>query len=131
MSPDSADARDDDRDGEPRGVTGPGAAGDGPGALLAGRRWSIVAGVCLVAAAALWLLVGVDAAFVVATFGVLAWFWDQRNRIELKSIESGGRREAEDEDYVDDDDDEFEGEGEGEAGGGIDNDDAKPEDVKR
>ena len=130
MPPHPADDQ-DDRDDDPRGVAGPGEAGyDGPGSL-AERRWSIVAGVCLVAAAALWLLVGVDAAFVVATFGVLAWFWDQRNRIERRSIESGGRREADDDDYVDDEDDEFEDDGEGGAGDGIDNDDAKPKDVKR
>jgi len=101
-----------DRDGEPRGVEGRDATGDSARAgSLAERRWSIVAGVCLVAAAALWVFVGVDAAFVVATFGVVAWFWDQRNRIERRGIESGWRREAddgEDEDFADDVEDEIE-----------------------
>lgn len=80
----------DDRDGEPRGVEGRGATGGRPRAgATAGRGWSVVAGVCLVLAAALWLLVGVEAAFVVATLGVVAWFWDQRNRIERHGIENG------------------------------------------
>lgn len=48
--------------------------------LFVKRRWSIVAGACLVVAALLWLFRGVDAAFVAATLGVVAWFWDQRNR---------------------------------------------------
>ncbi len=118
---------DDDRDDESRGVGARDAAGATPPAgALAERRWSIVAGVCLVAAAALWRFVGVDAAFVVATFGVLAWFWDQRNRIERRSIESGGRRGA-----GDTEDEAFDEEFEGETGDEIDVDDEKPEDVKK
>lgn len=112
----------DDRDEETRGVGGRDAAG----VALAERRWSIVAGLCLVAAAALWVLVGVDAAFVVATLGVLAWFWDQRNRVVRRSIESGGRRGADD-----DEDEEAEDEIEDEDGGGINNDDEKPGQVER
>lgn len=119
----------EDRDDEPRGVIERDAKGVTPRAgALAERRWSIVAGVCLVAAAALWLFVGVDAAFVVATFGVLAWFWDQRNRIERRSIESGGgRREA------DDEDEEFADEFADETGQGdeIEDDDAKPREIKK
>lgn len=122
---------DEDRDGEPRGVRGRDAAGAGAG-TFAERRWSIAAGVCLVAAAALWVFVGVDAAFVVATFGVLAWFWDQRNRIERRSIESGGRREADeddedgDEEFADEDGDEAADE----TGGESEDDDENPKDVK-
>jgi hypothetical protein len=61
--------------------------------LIARRRWSIVAGACLVAAIALWLVVGVEAAFVAATLGVVAWFWDQRNRIKATLIEDSGETE--------------------------------------
>lgn len=117
----------DDRDDEPRGVGARDAAGVTPRAgALAEQRWSSIAGVCLIVAAALWWFVGVDAAFVVATFGVLAWFWDQRNRIERRSIESGGRRGADD-----DKDEEFDEEFEGETGDEINVDDEKPEDVKK
>ncbi|MCA1616658.1 MAG: hypothetical protein LC800_21725 [Acidobacteria bacterium] len=117
----------DDRDEGPRGVGGRGAAGVAPRAdALAERRWSIAAGVCLVAAAALWVFVGVDAAFVVATLGVLAWFWDHRNRVVRRSIGSGGRPGADD-----DEDEEVEDEFEDEDGGEINNDDEKPGEVGR
>lgn len=114
----------DDRDGEPRGVEGRGAAGDRPrrAGATAGRGWSVVAGVCLVAAAALWLLVGVEAAFVVATLGVVAWFWDQRNRIERRGIENGWLPGADDEGGED-----FADKVEDEIGDG----DERPKDVER
>ena len=51
------------------------------------KRWSIVAGACLLAAAALLLMSRVDAAFVVATLGVVAWFWNERNRLRPAGIE--------------------------------------------
>jgi hypothetical protein len=93
--------------------------------LIARRRWSIVAGACLVAAIALWLVVGVEAAFVAATLGVVAWFWDQRNRIKATLIEDAGETEdGEDEiDAEDDEIDEVDAESEDEAGtSGGDND---------
>jgi len=97
----------DDRDDEPRGVGARNAAGVTPrGGALAEQRWSIIAGVCLIVAAALWWFVGVDAAFVVATFGVLAWFWDQRNRLSANFIEDDARadgRRGDDEDFDDED----------------------------
>jgi hypothetical protein len=68
--------------------------------LLARRRWSFVAGACLVCALALWLAVGADGAFVAATLGVVAWFWDQRNRLRALVIEAG-RDDAQDEDDED------------------------------
>ena len=112
-----------DRDGERRGDAGRGAAGDGPRAgSLSERRWSVVAAACLVAAAALWVFVGVDAAFVVATFGVVAWFWDQRNRIERRGIESGWWRET-----TDDEGEEFADDVEDEIGDG----DERPKDVEK
>jgi hypothetical protein len=65
--------------------------------LLARRRWSFVAGACLVAAVALWLTVGADGAFVAATLGVVAWFWDQRNRLRAQVIQN--LPDEDDEDY--------------------------------
>lgn len=61
------------------------------------RRWSIVAGACLVAAAALLVMARVDAAFVVATLGVVAWFWNERNRLRPAGIEDDEESEEEDE----------------------------------
>lgn len=55
--------------------------------LLARRRWSFVAGACLIIALALWLTRGADGAFVAATLGIVAWFWDQRNRLRAIVIE--------------------------------------------
>jgi hypothetical protein len=56
--------------------------------LLARRRWSFVAGACLILALALWLTVGADGAFVAATLGVVAWFWDQRSRLRALAVEA-------------------------------------------
>jgi hypothetical protein len=74
--------------------------------VLARRRWSFVAGACLVAAIVLWLVRGADAAFVAATLGVVAWFWDQRNRLRSQIIEpddaADDPREEIEEDDVDD-----------------------------
>ena len=63
----------------PHGETGP--ARESVASKLARRRWSLVAGACVVAAAVLWPLFGVDAAFVAAALGVVAWFLDQRARL--------------------------------------------------
>jgi hypothetical protein len=77
--------------------------------MLARRRWSVIAGACLVVAVALWLAVGVEAAFVAATLGVVAWFWDQRNRLKATLIEDVD--ETDDEiDAEEDDDDEVDAE---------------------
>ncbi|HEX8160501.1 MAG TPA: hypothetical protein VF538_01270 [Pyrinomonadaceae bacterium] len=75
--------------------------------LLARRRWSFVAGAFIIIALALWLAVGADGAFVAATLGVVAWFWDQRNRLRALVIED----EPDDARRDDDDDggDYFEG----------------------
>jgi hypothetical protein len=72
--------------------------------LLARRRWSFVAGALLVVALALWLTVGAEGAFVAATLGVVAWFWDQRNRLRALVIEDeprDARLEEEDDDGED------------------------------
>jgi hypothetical protein len=81
--------------------------------LLARRRWSFVAGACLVIALALWFTRGADGAFVAATLGVVAWFWDQRNRLRALVIETGPDA-AQDEDDEDGDDEYFEETDEGE-----------------
>jgi hypothetical protein len=60
--------------------------------LLVRRRWSFVAGACLVASVALWLTFGVRAAFVAATLGAVAWFWDERNRLRPLVIEAEQER---------------------------------------
>lgn len=61
------------------------------------RSWIMVAAACAVAAASLLFTVGVNAAFVAAVLGVVAWFWDQRNRIRAVVIEDGSREEGRDE----------------------------------
>ena len=67
------------------------------------RRWSIVAGACLVAAAALLVVSRVDAAFVVATLGVVAWFWNERNRLRPAGIEDDEESLEEDEEIEEED----------------------------
>ncbi|HKP73351.1 MAG TPA: hypothetical protein VJT82_10470 [Pyrinomonadaceae bacterium] len=69
-------------------------------ARVSARGWSVAAGACLLVALGLLLSGHADAAFVAATLGVVAWFWDQRNRLRARGIESGRRfrRAAEDED---------------------------------
>jgi hypothetical protein len=77
--------------------------------LLVRRRWSFVAGACLVAAVALWLTFGVRAAFVAATLGAVAWFWDERNRLRPLVIEAGREKlRAGGEDDSDEGDEDFE-----------------------
>jgi hypothetical protein len=76
--------------------------------VLARRRWSFVAGACLVLALALWFTRGAEGAFVAATLGVVAWFWDQRNRLRALVIEA----EPDDAPAEDEGDDEDEGDGE-------------------
>jgi hypothetical protein len=68
--------------------------------LFAGR-WSVVAGICLLAAAALLLFGRMDGAFVVATLGVVAWFWNERNRLRPRGIEANERFRDEDEGFED------------------------------
>jgi hypothetical protein len=92
--------------------------------LLARRRWSFVAGACLIIAIALWFTRGADGAFVAATLGVVAWFWDQRNRLRALVIETepdAAQDDDEDGDDTDDyADDYFEETDEGEEIDGVD-----------
>ena len=57
-------------------------------ARVSAARWSVVAGACLLVAAACLLLGRMDAAFVAATLGVVAWFWNERNRLQPRGIET-------------------------------------------
>jgi len=61
------------------------------------QRWSIVAGVCLLAGAACLLVARMEAAFVAGTLGVVAWFWNERNRLHPASIEADDGFQDEDE----------------------------------
>ena len=72
-------------------------------ARLSRQRWLIAAGVCLFVATVVLLLGRMDAAFVVATLGVVAWFWNERNRLRPRGIEAGESFEDEDEAIEDED----------------------------
>jgi uncharacterized protein involved in exopolysaccharide biosynthesis len=72
-------------------------------ARVSRQRWIVAAGVCLFIAAAFLLLGRMDAAFVVATLGVVAWFWNERNRLRPQGIEAGERFQDEDDEIEDGD----------------------------
>jgi len=65
------------------------------------QRWSIAAGACLLVAAACLVLGRMDAAFVAGTLGILAWFWNERNRLQPRGIEADERFRDEDEEFED------------------------------
>lgn len=65
---------------------------------VSAARWSIVAGACLFIAAVFLLMRSMDAAFVAATLGIVAWFWNERNRLRPHGIEAEERFRDEDED---------------------------------
>lgn len=65
------------------------------------ERWSVVAGVCLFVAAVLLVSGRMDGAFVVATLGVVAWFWNERNRLRPRGIEANERFRDGDEGFED------------------------------
>jgi|GEM_PF-1359854 len=52
------------------------------------RLWRAAAVLCLLVAAVLGWRGRLDATFVVATLGVVAWFLDQRNLLRARSIEA-------------------------------------------
>jgi hypothetical protein len=68
---------------------------------LFAARWSVAAGLCLLVAAVLLLLWRVDAAFVVATIGAVAWFWNERNRLRPAGIEADEKFRDEEEEFED------------------------------
>jgi hypothetical protein len=53
------------------------------------RAWIIVSGFCLVAAAVFLWRAHLDAAFVAATLGVIAWFLGLRDRLRKTIITAG------------------------------------------
>jgi hypothetical protein len=57
------------------------------------RLWSVVAGLCLLITIVLAWRNRLDATFVVATLGVVAWFLDLRNRLRPRSIEANSKQE--------------------------------------
>ena len=59
-----------------------------PSSLLTERVWRGVVGMCLVAATFFLWNDQLDAAFVVATLGAVAWFMPLRNRLHRSSIEA-------------------------------------------
>jgi hypothetical protein len=59
------------------------------------RLWRLASGLCLVAAIVLGLRGHLNATFVVATLGVVAWFLDQRNLLRARSIEADVESELE------------------------------------
>ena len=80
------DAADDDSPEADAAATPPDAAPRFP------QLWLVAACLCLLAAAALWLLGRADAAFVAAALGVVAWFLNVR--VRLRRENSHGDREA-------------------------------------
>lgn len=70
-------------------------------ARVSQHRWLIAAGVCLFLAVIALLLGRMNAAFVVATLGVVAWFWNERNRLSPAGIEAEETLEDEDEENED------------------------------
>ena len=53
---------------------------------------------CLIIAAALLIMQRMEAAFVAGTLGIVAWFWNERNRLRPHGIEDDERFDDEDED---------------------------------
>jgi hypothetical protein len=53
------------------------------------RAWIIVSGLCLIVATAFLWRANFDAAFVAATFGVVAWFLSIRERLRKTMITAG------------------------------------------
>jgi hypothetical protein len=66
----------------------------GEDVLMKERTWTIIAGVCLVVAAAFLLRDNINAAFVAATLGIVAWFVGLRERMR-QSIVAGGHEAPE------------------------------------
>lgn len=62
------------------------------------RKWIYAAGLCMIAAAIFLLRSNLDAAFVTATLGVIAWFLNYRNQLKRTLIS------AEDEDEIESND---------------------------
>ena len=67
------------------------------------RAWIIVSGLCMVTASVLLWRAHVDAAFVVATLGAVAWFLSLRDRLRKGIVTTAETREDESSDSGDQD----------------------------
>jgi hypothetical protein len=68
------------------------------------RTWTIIAGICLIVAAAFLLRDNINVAFVSATMGLVAWFLGLRDRLRKNIVE--GSDEAQEENDTSGDQDE-------------------------
>lgn len=59
------------------------------------RTWTIIAGLCLIVAAAFLLLDNINAAFVAATLGLVAWFLGLRDRLGKTIIADSSKAQEE------------------------------------
>ncbi len=59
------------------------------------RLWLVVSAACLIGAALLGWRGQLDATFVTATLGVVAWFLDQRNLLRARNIEAHAEQDEE------------------------------------
>ena len=90
--------RDADGEGDPPSLTHRGAhTPESAESIAVHRRWLAAAAACAAAAAVLLFTVGVNAAFVAAVLGMVAWFWDQRNSIRAGIVEDENSEEGRDE----------------------------------
>ena len=69
--------------------------------MLKRHLWSVVAGLCLIVSAVFLWRSRMDAAFVMVTFGVLAWFLNLRNQFQRTQSGTGNTSPAEDENSED------------------------------
>jgi hypothetical protein len=68
------------------------------------RAWMIVAGLCLLVAAAFWWHDHINATFVAATLGVLAWFLNLRGQLKKKIVMADEPLEGEEDDFGEEED---------------------------
>jgi len=66
--------------------------------------WMIVAGVCIVVAAVFLLLGSMDAAFVVAVVGLIAWFLNHRMQMKSALAKQDAEEEKKEEENSDESD---------------------------
>lgn len=65
--------------------------------MLKRHLWSVVAGLCLIVSAVFLWRSRMDAAFVMATLGVVAWFLNLRNQFQKAHIETNNTPHVESE----------------------------------
>jgi hypothetical protein len=76
--------------------------------LFIERGWIFAAGVCLISAAIFLVRDNMNAAFVAATLGLVAWFLNVRNQLKRTIIPADDEVDDEIEDEIDDESDEIE-----------------------